>query len=89
MTPCSSVDKYMSNYMRCDTVHIGIYVPADVRARLISHKTNFHGHRRGNFKPYEVLTKLRKGKTSVLPGVEKCIERIEVNDSRFYSITKK
>jgi len=52
----------MSNYMRCDTVHIGIYVPAYLRARLISQKTNFRCHRRENFKTYEVLTKLRKGK---------------------------
>ena len=34
----------MSNYMKCDTVHIGIYVPAYLRTRLMSQKTNFHGH---------------------------------------------
>jgi len=62
MSPCSSVDKYMSNYMRCDTVHIGIYVPAYVTTRLVSQKTNFHGYHRENFKHYEVLTKLQKGK---------------------------
>ena len=52
----------MSKYMGCGTVYIGIYVTAHVTKRLVSQNTNFHGHRLENFKPYEVLTKLQKGK---------------------------